>query len=120
MQTLGVKIAMSREIKESDWKLLRQLHSAALERFSQRVLSEIESINSDNAKSFHQRYLDIFEVIERRDREIAQTFNGLRRSTALMQLASIQSRGLLTNDEFLRFIQETRSVIEVLIEGRRA
>lgn len=32
---------MSREIKESDWKLLKQLHPVALERFSQRILSEI-------------------------------------------------------------------------------
>jgi hypothetical protein len=28
-------------IAESDWKLLRQLHQAALERFSKRVLDEI-------------------------------------------------------------------------------
>ena len=51
---------MPREIKESDWKLFKQLHPVALERFSQRILSEIGSINADSAKSFHQRYLDIF------------------------------------------------------------
>jgi len=55
---------MPRAIKESDWKLLRQLHPIALERFSRRILSEIGSINADSAKSFHQRYLDIFEVVE--------------------------------------------------------
>lgn len=108
---------MSREIKESDWKLLRQFHAVTLERFCQRVLSEIVSINSDDTKSSHQRYLDIFGVIERRDREIAQTFNDLRRSTALVHLAAIQSRGLLTEDEFLRFSQETRGIVEVLLEG---
>ena len=27
-----------REIKESDWKILRQLHSDALERFCRRIL----------------------------------------------------------------------------------
>jgi len=109
---------MSREIKESDWKLLRQLHPVALERFSQRILSEIENINADSAKSFHQRYLDIFKVIGRRDREMAQLFNDLRRSTALFQITLIQSSGLLTEEEFLRFSKETHSFVEVMIKGR--
>lgn len=109
---------MPREIKESDWKLFRQLHPVALERFSQRILSEIGSINADSAKDFHQRYLDIFEVIGRRDREMTQLFDDLRRSTALSQIALIQSRGLLTEDEFSRFSTETRSFVEVMLEGR--
>src|SRR5215813_7777767 len=54
----ALRITMSHEIKESDWKLLRQLHPVALERFCRRILEELERINSDSAKSFHQRYLD--------------------------------------------------------------
>ncbi|TAN64952.1 MAG: peptide ABC transporter substrate-binding protein [Methylobacter sp.] len=109
---------MSREIKESDWKLLRQLHKVALERFCQRVLNEIECINSDSTKSFHQRYLDIFNVIERRDKEIVQYFNDVRRSTALTQLALMQASGLITEEEFMSFSSETRSVLEVLTGNR--
>lgn len=110
---------MPREIKESDWKLFRQLHPVALERFSKRILSEIGSINAESAKGFHQRYLDIFEVIGHRDREMSQLFNDLRRSTALTQIALIQSRGLLTEEEFSRFSKETLDIIEVLLKGRR-
>jgi len=109
---------MPREIKESDWKLLRQLHPIALERFSKRILSEIGSINADGAKSFHQRYLDIFKVVECRDREMSQLFNDLRRSNALFQIAIIQSSGLLTEEEFSRFSKETHSFVEVLLKGR--
>jgi hypothetical protein len=111
----ALRITMSHKIKESDWKLLRQLHSVALERFCQRILEELERINSDSAKSFHQRYLDIFDVIERRDKEIAQAFNDIRRSTALTQLTAIQSHGLLTKEEFLRFTPETCRVVEALL-----
>ena len=107
---------MSSHIKESDWKLFRQFHAIALERFCQRVLLEIERINADGARTFHQRYLDIFRVIERRDREIARTFDDLRRSTALAKLAAIQSRNLLQEEEFLRFSPETRSVVQALLE----
>lgn len=102
---------MPREIKESDWKLLSQLRTAALERFCQRILAKIESINTDSAMSAHQRYLEIYELIARRDKEIAQTFNDHRRSTALNELAAIQSHDLLTQEEFLRFSQETRDAV---------
>lgn len=106
---------MMREIKESDWKFLRQLHKVALERFCEQILLEIQRVNSDRARNFHQRYLDICEVIHRRDKEMAQTFNGLRRSTAILQLASMKSRGLATEDDFLCFSQETREAVDLLL-----
>ena len=107
---------MSREIKEADWKLLRQLHSVALERYCERVVSEIAQLSGDNAQGFHQRYLEIFTIIERRDKEIAETFNDLRRSTALFRIAAFHARGLLTPDEFSRFSDETRSIIAMFHE----
>ncbi len=109
-----------REIKESDWKILRQLHSEALERFCKQVLLEIDRINSDGGKSFHQKYLDICKVIDRRDKEIAQTFDNLRRSKAFIQLASMKGRGLVTEDEFLRLSQETRDAVDLLLGDKVA
>jgi hypothetical protein len=105
-----------REIKESDWKILRQLKSEALERFCKRVLSEIESINSDSTKSSHQKYLAIYELMQRRDKELALTFDGLRRSTALIQLAAMKSRNLLSEDEFSQFSQETQDISSQILE----
>ncbi|HEV8715792.1 MAG TPA: peptide ABC transporter substrate-binding protein [Candidatus Binatia bacterium] len=111
---------MLREIKESDWKLLRQMVPVALDRFCQRILGELDRIGSDSTKGHHQRYLAIFAVLQRRDQEIAQAFNDLRRSTALTQLAAIYSQGLLTEEEFVRFSLETRSIIELLLAHRQA
>lgn len=102
---------MPRIIKESDWRLLSQLRTAALERFCQRILSEIENINANHALSAHQRYLEIYQVIERHDKGIVQTFNDHRRSTAFFELAAIQSLGLLTPKEFQHFSQETRDAV---------
>ena len=106
---------MMREIKESDWKILRQLHSNALELFCKRILLEIEHIHSDSTKSFHQRYLDIYAAMRRRDKEVALVFNDLRRSTAFAQLAGMKSRDLLTEDEFSRFSQETQEIVALLL-----
>jgi hypothetical protein len=104
-----------RQIKESDWKLLKQMASVALERFCQDVLEKLEHIASDNSKTYHQRYLAIYDLVRRRDRELAKAFNDLRRSTAFFQLANIYSQRLLRDDEFSRFSAETRSVVEFLL-----
>ncbi len=106
-----------REIKESDWKILLQLHSDALERFCKQILLEIEFIHSQSTKSFHQKYLDIYATLQRRDKEIAQTFNNLRRSTALIQLVEMKARGLLIEDEFSRFSQETQDIVAPMLES---
>ena len=103
-----------REIKESDWKILRSLYPQTLERFCQQILLEVERINSDRTKSFHQKYLAIYEVMQRRDKEMAQTFDDLRRSTALTQLAAMKARGLLSEEEFSRFSQDTQQVVALL------
>ncbi len=111
---------MTREIKESDWKLFKQLHPVALERFCQKVLSEVAQINSENTKDFHQRYADIYIIMQDRNDEMAQTFDNPRRSSALIQLAAMRSHNLLTEEEFGRFSEETRGVVEVLLGNRCA
>ena len=102
-------------IAEADWKVLRRVHLLALERYCERVLAEIESVAHNSAQSTHQRYLDIFKIVEQRDREIASIFNDLKRSNALTMLARIRSFGLLTENEFSALSPETRSAIKLLL-----
>jgi hypothetical protein len=110
---------MTCEIKESDWKFLRRVHTVALERYCEQILLEIRHVNLDKSKSFHQRYLDIFKVLHRRDKEMAETFDGLRRSRAYFQLASMKSRGMVTGDDILCFSQETRDAVNLILGERR-
>ena len=69
-------IVMPRIISESDWGIFRNLHAIAPERFCQRVLSDINQISSDATRASHQRYLAIFKLIERRDREFVDVKMG--------------------------------------------
>jgi hypothetical protein len=103
------------EIKEPDWKVLRRVHPLALERFCQGVLAEIDHVSRDGAKGHHARYLQIFRIIQERDREIARLFDNPRRSHALTMLAQIRSEGLLTEDEFSSLSPETRAAIQMLL-----
>jgi len=67
---------MLRAISEPDWKVFRRLQPVALDRFCQRVLAEIDAIASDDSKTNHERYLDIFKSSS------SETVNWRTRSTA--------------------------------------
>jgi hypothetical protein len=102
---------VSFDIKESDWKLFRKLRSLALDRFCQRVCSEVARIADETGQTPHERYLAIYQLMREKDRALAEMFDDPRRSTALFQLALIYSQGLLSEEEFAGFAPETRESI---------
>lgn len=107
---------MSREITESDWTVFRQLHAIALDRFCWRVLDEIQQVTADTKRSTHERYLAVYDLVQRHDREIADAFSNPRRSTAVLQLISIQSHQLLTEEELERFSPELRERLKSVLD----
>lgn len=89
------------------------LRESALQRFCERVLAEVSDITR-GLGSAHARYLDVYEHMANRDREMAKAFDAPRRSTALAQLVIIFANDLLTQDEVAQFspglIQELRDL----------
>jgi len=59
----------------------------------------------------HERYLNLYQYVQKRDRILASAFDDQRRSNALLKLAAIYAQGLLTEEEFARFTEETRRKI---------
>jgi len=110
---------MVREIKESDWKLFRRLHSVALERFCQQVIEEINQ-TTNCAGDYHERYLAVFNLILERNEQMARAFDDMRRSNAFILLANIRGSQLLTDEEFSQFTPETREAVEVILRIRGA
>jgi hypothetical protein len=105
-------------IPESDWKLLRELHSIALDRFCQRVMSQVGRLAKDAGTGAHDRYLAAFDLIERANRDLSNVFNDLRRSNAILRLVSMRSDHLITDEEFGRFTLATRQAVNSLIAVR--
>jgi hypothetical protein len=103
---------------ESDWKLFRELRTVALERFCERVLSDIARITSDSRKTQHERYLEVFAIVRGRDRDLAAMFDNPRRSTALDQLSMMLLCGLVTGEELLRFSPKIHESVSVLASAR--
>ena len=105
-------------IAEPDWKLLRRLAPVALDRFCRRALIDLARSAEDRSGTAHERYLAVFSLVRERDAELAATFDGTRRSTAVVQLAAMRRLGLLTDEEFAGFSPETRAAVAVLLDVR--
>jgi hypothetical protein len=87
---------MPRDIPERDWKQFRKLYDIALQRFCERVLSEVSDIASDEDNSAHDRYLAVYKLVKQRDKELARTFDDPRRSQAMIQLLNMVTLELIT------------------------
>ncbi|MBL9167466.1 MAG: hypothetical protein JNN07_06965 [Verrucomicrobiales bacterium] len=111
---------MSGDISERDWKVFREVHRHALERFSARILAEAQAEISRPESTSHERYLRLYRLFEERDHDIARAFNDLRRSTALMQLGILDVMGLVTPQELERFSPEVRESLALLARFRKA
>ena len=105
---------MSHDVPESDWKVFRELRERALERFCKRALEEVQTILGHGSQSYHNRYLDVFRLLQTRDDELAHAFNDARRSRMMIQLAAIHSYGLLEPNELERFTEPTRVTVKWL------
>ena len=101
---------------ESDWKLLRSLHRAALERYCVRVLDECGLVVRDDERSAHDRYLRLIRLVRERDDQVSAAFDDLRRSTAIQRLAAMINLGVITSVELGRFTPATRESATALAE----
>jgi len=106
---------MDRCLAERDWKTLRVVHPIALDRFCKRVLADIVGAASDTSRGNHERYLAIRKLIKDRDRQLQDAFDDMRRSTAVMRVGHMCVLGLVTADEFARFSDDMRGVVETVV-----
>jgi len=98
-------------IDESDWKTYKRLRDLAQERFSQRVLDACRRICGDESLSVQERHLELSRFLRERDREMPMIFDSLRRSTAVLCLMAMGSRGLLTDEEVSELSPELQRTV---------
>jgi len=108
---------MNREIPERDWKVFRTVREAALERYCARVLEECQRIINKSGLTNHERCLELYSLLERRDRDLASAFDAARRSAAITQLARMHAMKVVTDEDLNRFSPEVRSLVIALGTG---
>ncbi|MCL5065969.1 MAG: peptide ABC transporter substrate-binding protein [Firmicutes bacterium] len=94
-------------ISEADWRVFKEVRAAALDRFCRRILDECRTLCDDQSESAHKRYLSLYELLQQRDKEIAEAFDDFRRSTAIFALMAMRQYGLVTQAEWKRFSPDT-------------
>ena len=98
----------SLRLPESDWKHLRVVHAAALERYCLRVIQECHTVCEEGDLTAHERYLRLFGLFQERDKELAQALDDLRRSRAVFMLATLIRLDVVTSEELEKFSQGVR------------
>jgi hypothetical protein len=99
------------DLPERDWKLLRELKPAALDRLCKRILLRATEVANTPGTTGHQRYLKLWELIQEQNEELARAFDDHRRSAAFIKIVQIHQLGLFTESEFARFSEETQKRI---------
>ena len=96
-------------MKESDWKIFKQIKEKAIERFCVESLEEFQEVIMDQTENAHNRYLLLYKLVQNRDKRMQLLFDNHSRSKALIQLLAIRAEGLADDtllsklsDEFLK------------------
>jgi hypothetical protein len=107
-------------IPEREWKKLRAIRERALSRFCiralKRVATQIEG--SDLEQEAHESYLAVYRLLDKEDDQLAGLFNDWRRSTAYMTLMKWAKAGIITEEEFLSFDEDTRTRVLSIVKPR--
>lgn len=98
-------------MKESDWKIFKQIKEKAIEKFCDSALSEYESIIKNNKEKSQETYLLLYRTVIDRDKHMALLFDGHSRSKAPFHLLAIRNEGLadetLLNKLSPEFLEQT-------------
>ncbi|MGM0553693.1 MAG: hypothetical protein ACQETK_07840 [Pseudomonadota bacterium] len=99
-------------IKESDWKRFSRLKETALDRYCERALANCRATMEQEARSNHDRFLDLYEQLLEANKRLAFIFDGHARSKALDQFRCMRREGLVEDAELeaftTEFVEETR------------
>lgn len=98
-------------MKESDWKIFKQIKEDAIEQFCNKALSEYQDIIKSKKEKSQETYLFLYRSVIDRDKKMALLFDGHSRSIAFIQLLAIRAEGLadetLLNKLSEEFLHET-------------
>lgn len=81
-------------MKESDWKIFKEIKEKARNKFCENALAEFREAMDNDSEHIHNRYLLNYKLVENRDKQMSLLFDDLRRSKAWLQLIAIRGEGL--------------------------
>ena len=107
-----------RPIPERDWKVLRKIREDALHRFCVRINNGVCDFvsNADIHGEAHETFLAICRYVMTQNRDLGDLFDDWRRSTAIGTLKLWAEAGIITQEEFAAFSEDTKELIRAMTE----
>ena len=110
---------MSHGIPEKDWKKLRALKETAIKIACERIFYKINTLIESRGSESHKYYLKLWKVMKAEDKKIALMFDDLKRSTAIFKLSMWKRNGILSDDDFEEFTEETQQRVDSICNIER-
>lgn len=95
-------------MKESDWKVFKEIKDKAIEKFCKIALSEFREAMDNEDEYIHNRYLLNYKLVQNRDKQMSLLFDGHSRSKAWLQLLAIRGEGLADEELVAKLSDEFR------------
>ncbi len=107
------------DIKESDWKYLRNLKKPLLDRLCNRILDDLQAESSIEKRTpdVHQQYLKIYKLIKKWDKIVADCFDDWSRGDIIFNILFLIKRRVITDEEIAQLSDETKERIKVYLES---
>lgn len=102
---------------EPDWKHLKKIQAAALDRLCARLLRQLHQHCTSTDRTNYERFTEALATAKGGNNDITRAFTDLRRSTAFMRLLVMVSLGVISDEELEGFSAQTRAKIAELHEG---
>lgn len=104
-------------MKESDWKIFKEIKEKAIERFCESALNEFREVMDKEDEHIHNRYLLHFKLVQNRNRQMALIFDDHTRSKAHLQLLAIRGEGLADESLVSKLSEEFRKQTDPKAHG---
>lgn len=106
-------------IPEKDWKYLRKIQNDLLNKACNKIFFEIDSLLKERKANDHGTYLRLWDILRKKDRELSEMFDDLKRSNALLKITNMLDYGVLTEEQLMNFSNSTREKVHGLFELRK-
>src|SRR5690625_3127469 len=97
-----------RHIPEADWKVFKKLQPLAQKRYYQRAIEGCKRICNDDSKPALDRFGELHDYVREQSKETRPFLHDFRRSTVIMCVMYMVTRGLITDDELSQFSEEVQ------------
>ena len=92
-------------MKESDWKIFKEIKEKALVRYCEEALADFSKIINNDKEQVCERYTELYKLVRERDKKLGKLFDYHSRSKAALQLLLIREAGL-ADEELLQELSD--------------